>query len=214
MKERLKPKRRVGATGSDAPLSSRGLRTRDEVLRAAIEVFGRQGYANATIMDIANEANIASGTVYQYFSDKADIFRHLLEDLEEELHRETRMPAEGGRLVVGESVVKFLDVYRAHEALFRAWWEVLEPPTEFTAAWVGFHQRSVKELVSVIRDGQRRGIIDSDVHAEVTAHIIVSMFERSAYLRIVFGWDDDLADEEIAQAMDELLHGRGIGPVI
>ncbi|HEY4276803.1 MAG TPA: TetR/AcrR family transcriptional regulator [Conexibacter sp.] len=197
-------------TKSDRPtqLSARGTRTRELILRAAIEVFGRQGFADATMLHIAQEAGVASGTVYQYFSDKADVFRYLLRDLERKLHRETRMPAgSDGRLVVRDSVLRYLAVYREHEALFRAWWELLEPPTEFTDAWVALHRKSHGELRAVVEQGQRDGTIARTVDADIAAELIVAMFERPAYLRIILGWDSSLTDDEFAGALEHLLRG-------
>lgn len=198
------------ATGRSAPASSRSLRTRQLVLEAAIEVFGRKGFNATSMLDIAEEAGVASGTAYQYFADKADVFRFLLQDLEDQLHHETRMPAdEDGRLVVHEAVLRYLDVYRKHSALFRTWWEVLEPHTEFTDAWIALHQKSQRELTAVIEAGKSEGIIPAAVDAGITADLIVSMFERPAYLRIAHGWDEGLSDDEYADVMTSLL-GYGL----
>lgn len=196
-------------TARAIPTTGRGIRTRKDILVAATTVFGSHGFAGTTMLDIANEAGVASGTVYQYFADKTDVFRFLIQDLLEQLHRETRMPADSeGRLIVREAVLRYLQVYRANAALFRAWWEILEPPTEFTEAWVKLHNKSTRELTTVIETGKQHDIIAADVDAETTADLIVAMFERPAYLHIVFGWGEGVSDEEIAAAMARLL-GQG-----
>lgn len=205
------PQHAVGASPSTrtTPATERGIRTRKEILAAAISVFGTCGFTATTMLDIANQAGVASGTVYQYFSDKADVFRFLIQDLLAQLHRETRLPADSeGRLIVRDAVLRYLAVYRANAALFRAWWEILEPPTEFTEAWVNLHNKSCRELTSVIETGKMSGIIADDVDAETTADLIVAMFERPAYLHIVFGWDEGISDEEVADTMARLL-GQG-----
>jgi AcrR family transcriptional regulator len=151
---------------------------------------------------------MASGTVYQYFEDKGDIFRCLLQDLTDRLHRETRMPADdSGRLIVRDSVLAYLAVYREYAPIFRAWWELLEPPTEFTEAWMALHNKSRGEMVRVIEDGKRRGMIDAKVDTEITADLVVAAFERPVYTKIVLGWDDH-SDEELADLMSRLLGTR------
>jgi AcrR family transcriptional regulator len=173
-------------------------------------VFGKRGFADTTVLDIAEHAGMASGTVYQYFEDKGDIFRCLLADLTDRLHRETRMPADAeGRLIVRDSVLAYLAVYREYAPIFRAWWELLEPPTEFTDAWTALHDKSRSEMVRVIEDGKRRGMIDAKVDTEITADLIVAAFERPVYTKIVLGWDDH-SDEELADLMSRLL-GTGLG---
>lgn len=53
-------------------------RLRDEkqeaVLRAAIRQFTEHGFAGAKIADIARDAGIAKGSMYQYFADKEELF--------------------------------------------------------------------------------------------------------------------------------------------
>lgn len=51
---------------------------RHQILRAAVDVFAKRGYAAATISDIASAAGLAHGTVYLYFKSKADIFQSLV----------------------------------------------------------------------------------------------------------------------------------------
>lgn len=197
------------APGRSDAASARGRRTRDKILRSAIIVFGRRGFGETTILDIARQARMASGTVYQYFEDKGDIFRCLLQDLTNKLHRDTRMPADDqGRLIARDSVLTYLDVYREYAPIFRTWWELLEPPTEFTDAWVALHMKSHGEMVGVIVDGQKAGIVDPKLDPTITADLIVAAFERPAFVKIVLGWDST-SDEELADLLSRLL-GRGL----
>jgi AcrR family transcriptional regulator len=47
---------------------------REQILNAALTVFSKKGYGEATIPDIAQEAGVAVGTIYNYYQGK----RHLL----------------------------------------------------------------------------------------------------------------------------------------
>jgi len=44
--------------------------TRDKILQAAFTVLSRQGYENASIKEIAEEAGVAQGLVHYYFKSK------------------------------------------------------------------------------------------------------------------------------------------------
>ena len=46
---------------------------RKQILDAALEVFCRKGYGEATIPDIAREAGVAVGTIYNYYESKRDL---------------------------------------------------------------------------------------------------------------------------------------------
>jgi AcrR family transcriptional regulator len=52
----------------------RGARRRKRILAAAEEVFSARGYYEASITEIALGADLAVGTIYLYFRDKADLY--------------------------------------------------------------------------------------------------------------------------------------------
>jgi AcrR family transcriptional regulator len=49
-------------------------RRQKQILKAAMEVFSREGYAAATIPKIARRAGIATGTIYIYYPSKRELF--------------------------------------------------------------------------------------------------------------------------------------------
>jgi AcrR family transcriptional regulator len=51
---------------------------RKQILDAALAVFSRKGYGEATIPDIAREAGIAVGTIYNYYPSKRDLLVSVL----------------------------------------------------------------------------------------------------------------------------------------
>lgn len=46
---------------------------REQIARAALEVFSARGYGEATVRSIARRAGVAEGTVYLYFRGKRDL---------------------------------------------------------------------------------------------------------------------------------------------
>src|SRR5690242_11581774 len=69
------------------PLTPRGQRTREKLLRAAETLFGDKGYEHASIADITREAEVALGTFYVYFPDKQSIFVEVVDELGARLRR-------------------------------------------------------------------------------------------------------------------------------
>ena len=53
----------------------------DAIVRAAIHIFARDGLERGKIADIAKEANIGKGTVYEYFSSKEEIFHAIVDTI-------------------------------------------------------------------------------------------------------------------------------------
>ncbi len=52
---------------------------RQHVLQAALKVFSEKGFRKATIRDVATEAGVADGTIYNIFENKAALLRGILE---------------------------------------------------------------------------------------------------------------------------------------
>jgi len=53
---------------------------RQAILDAAMRVFGRTGFRDTKMAQIASEAGVATGTLYNYYSSKEDIFESILEN--------------------------------------------------------------------------------------------------------------------------------------
>ena len=53
------------------------LRHREEILQAAWQLFSEKGYRNTTVHDIAEKAEFAVGTFYNFFKNKEHLFNSL-----------------------------------------------------------------------------------------------------------------------------------------
>jgi AcrR family transcriptional regulator len=61
----------------------RKAQNRTKLLEAARKVFAEKGYGEATARDIVRETDLATGTFYNYFDDKQDVFMALLDEMAE-----------------------------------------------------------------------------------------------------------------------------------
>ncbi len=65
---------------------------RGQIVRAAVKLFSAQGYYTTTIQQIAREAGVSTGLVYQYFRDKDDVLllalMLVLDSYEQEIPRQ------------------------------------------------------------------------------------------------------------------------------
>jgi AcrR family transcriptional regulator len=83
---------------------------RTAILEAALAVFGELGYDAASVRDVIRRTDLASGTFYNYFPDKAAIFRALVEQTGDEARRRVRSARANAR-----SAREFVeDAYRAY----------------------------------------------------------------------------------------------------
>jgi AcrR family transcriptional regulator len=103
-------------------------RRRAEILAAAAQVFAEKGYASTTTREIAQAADIAEGTLYNYFGGKREILLAIAD--------ETRAPMETAVLEAGR-----LEDRAAMIAMFEAAFDISEARLPFvrtvlTEAWV------------------------------------------------------------------------------
>ncbi len=84
------------SSGSELlPVTSRGKRTREGLLRAAEAVFGAKGFERASIAEVTQLAGTAQGTFYLYFPDKQAVFIELVRELGRKLREHVHLRTAG-----------------------------------------------------------------------------------------------------------------------
>src|ERR1700755_2501211 len=73
-----------GAEPSTMLRSQHAEATRRAVLDAARSLFGRQGYAQTSVDEIADAARVTKGAVYHHFTGKEALFRAVYAEVEAE----------------------------------------------------------------------------------------------------------------------------------
>ena len=83
-----------------------------QILDAALEVFGEQGFAAARTDDIAHKAGVAKGTVFLYFPTKDDLFKAVVRrEIVARIEDAERLRADVGDVPAADFLRTFLDKY-------------------------------------------------------------------------------------------------------
>lgn len=85
---------------------------RRAIQRAALRCFRTRGYDATTLDDVARAAEVAKGTVYLYFSGKADLFASLLQEHGFDVFAERLEEELAGCRTAGEALAAFARCYR------------------------------------------------------------------------------------------------------
>jgi AcrR family transcriptional regulator len=78
-------------------------RTRRQIIAASIAVFSKHDTAEATVVQIADEAGVTTGTVYNHFKTKTDIVRAVTVSIAETI-RERSAPARATLATAAEQI--------------------------------------------------------------------------------------------------------------
>ena len=123
---------------------ARKLRRRQEnrkfILRAAEKVFAKEGYAQASVDDIAAEAQFSKATLYRYFKSKSDIFSAVIQSTFQEAHEDFLRIIEQDEDAEGklrEFIQIMLSFYKRKEHIARIFF--LEQPAMKKALHVNVH---------------------------------------------------------------------------
>jgi AcrR family transcriptional regulator len=156
------------------PRTSRGRRTRQKLLDAAEDVFGRDGFHRASIVDITRAAGVGQGTFYLYFPSKEALFIELVRamghDMRRRLHEASRTAPD--RAQAEESGFRaFFDYVAEHPNLYRVVRECeFVAPEEFRAWYRRLADRYVDGLRAAAAAGQVR-----DLDLETVAYCLMGM---------------------------------------
>jgi AcrR family transcriptional regulator len=186
-KRRAKP---TPVTNRAMPPSRRGQRTRAALVTAARSVFERDGYLDARITDIADEAKVASGTFYTYFISKEEIFEAVVESVEEDmLHmriRERVGEAEPGAMISAANA-EYLKAYERNARLMAVFEQVAQINDRFRDLRAKRSNAFLKRNAKLIQELQERGQADPSLDPMVAAEALSWMVSRMAYVVFVLG---------------------------
>jgi AcrR family transcriptional regulator len=191
---------------------------RDQIVAAAAQVFAQKGYSGAVVADIAIQANIGKGTIYEYFKSKEDLFFAVFEWFQ----KKTENAAAIGISAFGGGAADRLKVL--NDSLMGQWDEIKDAfvlVMEFWAASSSTQMRQrfkgafkqlyddYRHIVSaLIREGINSGEFRPDVKPEPVAAALVGTWD-ALFLQ---AWFDDSFDPAATanDFLDTVLRGLKI----
>lgn len=183
---------------------------RQAIMDAAIQIFGRTGFRDTKIADIASEARVATGTLYNYFSSKEDIFLSILDDGRERLTAEIELRAEiEDPLVRLRELVRLLfEFLEEHGALFAIYMQIGGCPVGFKqepdTGDEAFRQFILSQLIAALSEAGDR--VRRDHSAETLAMALGGLINGTVINWVEGGFAPGLRNQtEII--MDLFLHG-------
>jgi AcrR family transcriptional regulator len=197
------------------PVSARGARTREALVKAAREVFERDGFLDARITDISATAGVAAGSFYTYFKSKEDVLAAVMDEVNEEmLHPRLRAFADRDDpvSVIEATNRSYLLAYRRNAKLMALMEQVAQIDDDFRRMRLRRVRAFTDRNAQAIEQLQQRGLADSELDAQTAAQALSAMVSRMAYFRYVQGFGTGSLDS-LANTLTRLWAGAlGISP--
>jgi len=155
---------------------------KQQILQAAIEVFGNSSFQNAGISEIAQKANIAEGTIYQYFKNKEDLFFSIPAQMIEEFCEELDLHLEGIHDALNK-LRKFTWLYLYHfktnPAYARTLMLEMRVSRNFPNSRTFDRVKVIADRVlELIQEGQEEGLIRNDLDGRDIRELLLGMLEH------------------------------------
>ena len=78
----MKKKRNIAVHNkARIPKQTRGIETKEKIIKSATKLFAEKGYYQTNALQIAAGAKIATGTFYSYFNNKKEVFAEIIEHI-------------------------------------------------------------------------------------------------------------------------------------
>jgi TetR/AcrR family transcriptional regulator, fatty acid metabolism regulator protein len=172
------------------------------ILEAAVRVFARQGFHTCRVSDIADEAGVAYGLVYHYFSSKEEILDTLflerwdvmLEAISE-VDASSRSPREKLQAIAGFIV----ESYRHDPELMKVIIvEVTRAANTFGRTHLAKIREAYSQIAGIVARAQAAGVFREQISPEFAALAFYGLIEQ-----VLTGWifdSDSVGEDELEGA--------------
>jgi AcrR family transcriptional regulator len=179
-------------------------RRAQQIFAIAMELFRTKGYESTTVEEITAAAGVAKGTFFNYFPTKEALLGHLGDLQVARLHTAIAETSHFGELDTRDQLHFVFHTLAAGVEQQRELTRLIVALTLTQTGAFAKHQRLVREnleavLLAIVRRGQERGDLRSDVAPEALAGLV-----RNFYFLTLLGWLAQEATHFVAMLDEQL----------
>jgi AcrR family transcriptional regulator len=152
-----------------------GKATKTLIMHAALEIFSREDFENATMRYIAERAGVTTSNIYNHFKNKNDLYVQLISTIIERTSRELAMHLTGlsnTRNKLYRMTHYYLNFFQDNVHIARlfyartnlSYWYEFEKAFKTARA-------SGALFIKIMEEGQRKGELRSDINLHMLGHI-------------------------------------------
>lgn len=169
---------------------------RQQILQAAVEVFGKSSFENANISEIARRAGVAEGTIYQYFRNKQDLFFSIPRERTKVFSGELNLHLQGvtdPREKIRRFVWYYLYFFKTNPDYARSLMLEMRVSRDFrkSGSYKGI-RRFTHQALEILKEGQEQGIIRRDVDPYLSRQLLLGILEHVVTRWLLKGEREDM----------------------
>jgi AcrR family transcriptional regulator len=183
------------------------------ILDAAVRVFARQGFHTCRVADIADEARVAYGLVYHYFSSKEEILDTLFVDrwgLMLDAIAEADAEKASPREKLSAIAAFIVDSYRYDPELMKVIIvEVTRAANTFGRTHLADIREAYQQIASIVSRAQDDGLFRSEIDPQFAALVFYGLIEQ-----VLTSWifaeetvSEDQFERAKAMIVETICHG-------
>ncbi len=182
------------------------------IFAAGARLFKEKGFADVTISDIAGEADVGAGTIYNYFSSKNDILLSIVAEMCVEKKPEEKIYADDPVRTLVSYLGAYLDEFATlDKEIWCGWFSALfSQERHLIERGFELDMKIVGELSGVCEKMQKKKMISTETPAREIAMAVYTSFTTYMMLYLMLPeMDVETAKQEFEKNV-KLLH-RGFG---
>jgi AcrR family transcriptional regulator len=190
--------------------------THGAILDAAEAVFARDGVQRARMEDVAAEAGVAVGTLYNYFTDRNALLEALLDARGAALFERIDAALADKKQPFEQRLEAFLSATVEHFLQHTGMFAVIMESEFVLRAQAKKDRPRLRALIDrttkLLREGVSAGVLRAD-DAELFPDLLIGML-RGAFIRHIHGLGDPPARDVAQRIARAFLSGAGTAPAL
>lgn len=184
----------------------KGERTKEIILKSSEKLFGKKGYSNTHISEIAKVSKVGIGTIYLYFKTKKDILLEAVRYINKSL-----------RDYINIYIKDYIDRRDIENAGFQAFFFLFKNfgfryrivrESEFVDREVGvwYYKRLATTYTKRLSEGIEKGII-LNIDPEILAYSLMGIGHTIGMKEFVFKKNGEIEKNIVLKVLNYIMHG-------
>lgn len=178
------------------PIQKRAIEKKQHILESGFNLICENGYHNVDCIEIAKASGVSTGTVYQYFKDKRDIFLQGLKNYSEAMlfpilqYKNLKIQNENISTIIRKLIENTIKEHHLSQSAHEEIMSMKHSDPEVNQIFQQYELEATEFLVEILKNNNLK---------------ITDIYEKS---HLILTWIDDLCHEVVYHKHDNLNYNK------